>query len=135
MSDDLVVFTAVYDDVNSALADLDAVEQLHMDDVIGKFDAAVIDKGEGKAQLVKRMDRPSARLIPELAGKGTLPRKELHEAADELTSGDAGLIVAGEPTIEKGLDKALTRSLNTAKHDINATTDELRNELIEAFKS
>jgi hypothetical protein len=135
MSDNMVVFTAIYNNVNSALADLDAVEQLHKDDAIGKYDAAVIDKEAGKAHIVKRMDRPKARLIPELVGKGTLPRKELHEAADELTSGEAGLIVVGEPTIEKGLDKALTRSLNTVRHDIDATTDELRSELIEAFKS
>ncbi len=132
---DMLVFTAAYNDVNSALADLDAVEQLHKDDAIGKFDAAVIDKENGKAHIVKRMDRPRMRVIPELVGKGTLPRKELHDAADELTASEAGLIVAGEPTIEKGLDKALTRAAKTAKHEINATNEELQNELLEAFKS
>jgi hypothetical protein len=132
---DMLVFTAVYNDVSSALADLDAVEQLHKDDLIGKFDAAVIDKEKGKPHIVKRIDRPRMRVIPELAGKGTLPRKELHEAADELTSSEAGLIVAGEPTIEKGLEKAVTHSLKTAKHEIDATTDEIQKELIEALKS
>jgi hypothetical protein len=48
------------------------------------------------------MDRPHIRVIPEWFGGGALPRKELHEAADQLTSNQAGLIAVGEPTIEKG---------------------------------
>ena len=135
MADDMVVFTAVYDDLDAALADLGAIEQVHQDEMIGKYDAAVIDEENGKPHIVKRMDRPRARLIPELVGKGTLPRKELHEAAQELTSSEAGLIVACEPTVEKGLENAVTRAAKTAKHSFNATTDELASELIGALNS
>ncbi len=132
---ELALYTAVYDDVTSATADLDALEQLHEDDIIGKYDAAVIDEENGKPHIVKRMDRPRIRAIPEALGSGTLPRKELKEAASELTSDEAGLIVVGEPTIEKGLDKAITGATKVVKRSVDATTDEIASELQEALAS
>ena len=61
-------------------------------------------------------------------------RKELHEAAGELTAGQAGLIAVGEPTIGKGLDKAFTGAAKVVKRDVEATTDEITSELQEALK-
>ena len=78
--------------------------------MIGEVDAAVIDKENGKPHVAKRLDRPRVRVIPEWFGGGTLPRKELHEIAGQLTASQAGLIAAGEPMIEKALDKALTKA-------------------------
>lgn len=135
MADNMVVYTAVYDELDGALADLDALEELHEEEVIGKYDAAVIDTEDEKPHIVKRMDRPRARLIPELVGGGTLPRKELKEAAEELGSSEAELIVVGEPTLEQGFDRAVTRAAKVAKHTFDGTTDELASELIGAFKS
>jgi uncharacterized membrane protein len=131
----LALFAAVYDSVSGALADLDAIEALREDELIGKYDAAVIDQEDGKPHIVKRVDRPRVRVIPELFGSGALPRKELKEAAAELTSDQAGLIVVGEPTIEKGLDKAVTGAAKIVKHTLDATTDEISSELKEALKS
>ena len=131
----MVVYAAGYGTVEAALADLDAVEQLHKDEMIGQYDAAVIGKEDGKPHVVKRMDRPHIRVIPEWFGGGTLPRKELHEAAEQLTAGQAGLIAVGEPTIEKGLDKALTKADKVVKRTVEATTGELTSELQEALKS
>jgi len=130
----LVVYAAAYETVEAALADLNAIEQLHKDQLIGQYDAAVIDQENGKPHVVKRMDRPHIRVIPEWFGGGTLPRKELHEAAEELTVSQAGLIAVGEPTIEKGLDKALTGAARVVKRSVNATTDEITSELQEALK-
>ena len=130
----LVVYAAAYESVQAALADLDAIEQLHKDEMIGQYDAAVIDKEDGKPHVVKRMDRPHIRVIPEWFGGGTLPRKELHEAADQLTADQAGLIAVGEPTIEKALDNALTGAAKVVKRTVDATTDELTSELKEALK-
>ena len=130
----MVVYAATYDSTSAALADLDAVEQLHEDKVIGSFDAAVIDKQDGKPHVAKRMDRPEIRVVPEWFGGGTLPRKELHEAAEELTAGQAGLIAVGEPTIEKALGKALTNASKVVKRTVDATTDEITSELQEALK-
>jgi uncharacterized membrane protein len=131
----MVVYAAAYGSVDAALADLDAVEQLHKDELIGQYDAAVIDQEDGKPHVVKRMDRPHIRVIPEWFGGGTLPRKDLHEVAEQLTSGQAGLIAVGEPTIEKALDKALTKADKVVKRSVDATTDEITSELQEALKS
>ena len=132
---DMALYTAVYDSVPPALADLDAIEELHKDEMIGKFDAAVIDQEDGKPHIVKRLDRPRVRIIPELFGAGALPRKELKEAATELTADQAGLIMIGEPTIEKGFDKAVTGAAKVVKRSLDATTDEISSELKEALKS
>jgi hypothetical protein len=131
----LVVYAAAYEGLDAALADLDAVEQLHKDEAIGQYDAAVIDKEDGKPHVVKRLDRPHIRVIPEWFGGGTLPRKELHEAAQQLTADQAGLIVVGEPTIEQALDKTLTKAAKVAKRTVEATTDEITSELQEALKT
>ena len=130
----LVVYAAAYTSVAAALADLDVIEHLHKDEVIGKYDAAVIDKQDGKPHVVKRMDRPHIRVIPEWFGGGTLPRKELHDAAEQLTANQAGLIAIGEPTIEQGVDEALTQASKVVKRSVEATTDEITSELQEALK-
>ena len=129
-----VLYTAAYGNVNDALDDLRAIEQLHKDEMIGKFDAAVIDKEDGKPHIVKRVDRPWYRVIPEEFGGGALPRKELKDAASELTSDLAGLIVIGEPTAERGFDKAVTHSAKIVKRSLQATDDELMSELQDALK-
>jgi hypothetical protein len=131
----LVLYAAAYKTADAALADLDAIEQLHKDEMIGHYDAAVIDQEDGKPHVVKRMDRPHIRVIPEWFGGGTLPRKELHEAAEALTADQAGLIAVGEPTIEQALDKALTNAGKVVKRTVEATTDEITSELQEALKS
>ena len=131
----LVIYAAAYEAVDAALADLDAIEQLHKDEMIGQYDAAVIDQEDGRPHVVKRMDRPHIRVIPEWFGGGTLPRKELLEAAEQLTASQAGLIAVGEPTIEQGLDRALTKASKVIKRTVEATTDEITSELQEALKS
>jgi pimeloyl-ACP methyl ester carboxylesterase len=131
----LIVYAAAYETVAAALADLDTIEQLHKDELIGKYDAAVIDKENGKPHIVKRMDRPSIRVIPEWFGGGALPRRELHEAAEQLAASQAGLIAVGEPTIEKGLDEALTKAAKVVKRRVEATTDEVASEMQEALNT
>jgi len=131
----MIMYAASYDTVPAALEALDAIEQLHKDAMIGSFDAAVIDKENGKPRIVKRMDRPRIRVMPEAFGGGTLPRKELKEAAGELTASRAGLIAVGEPTIEKGISKALVTADKVVKRTVDASADEITSELQEALKS
>ena len=131
----MVLWAASYESVPAALTALADIEQLHKDDMIGKYDAAVIDQENGKPHIVKRMDRPGVRVVPEWFGGGTLPRKELRDAAAELTANQAGLIAVGEPTIEKAVDEALTGAARVVKHTMNATADEITSELQEALKS
>ena len=131
----MVLVAAAYEHVSDALSALAAIEQLHKDEMIGSYDAAVIDKENGKPHIVKRMDRPRVRVIPEQLGSGTLPRKELKEAAQALTADEAGLIAIGEPTIEKALDKTLADADKVVKRSVDAATDEITSELQEALKA
>jgi hypothetical protein len=55
------------------------------------------------------MDSAHVRVICEALGSGTLRPKELKETAEELSSDQTGLIVVGEPTIEKDFDQAVSR--------------------------
>jgi hypothetical protein len=55
----MVVYAAAYETVEAALADLDVIEQLHKDEMIGQYDAAVIDKENGKPHIVKRGGSPA----------------------------------------------------------------------------
>src|SRR6516162_815214 len=122
---EMALYTAVYESVPPALEDLGAIEDLHKEAMIGKYDAAVIDQEEGKPHIVKRMDRPYIRVIPEWFGGGALPRKELKEAAQDLTSNEAGLVVIGEPTIDKAFDKAVTHAAKVVKRSLAASADEI----------
>jgi uncharacterized membrane protein len=131
----MIVYAATYSSVSAAETDLDAVGQLHEDKVIGSLDAAVVDQEDGQPHVIKRLDRPRIRVIPEWFGGGTLPRKELREVAEALTAGQAGLVAVGEPTIEKALDQALTKADRVVKRSVDATTDEIASELQEALKS
>jgi hypothetical protein len=124
MADNLVGCIAVYGDIESALADLDALGQLRRDDVIGKYDAAVIDQENGKPHLVKRVDRPHLEVIPELIGRGVLPRGELNDAAKELDPGEVALVAVGEPTLGKVFDSAVTRATKVAKDSFDASGDD-----------
>jgi hypothetical protein len=63
---------------------LGAIEELHQEDLVGTYDTADVDQQDGKAHIVKRMDRPMIRIIPEEFGFGPLCRKELKEAAAQL---------------------------------------------------
>jgi hypothetical protein len=135
MAESSVLYTAVYSNLDPALADLDAIEQLHRDDMIGNYDAAVIDKEGGDPHVVKRMDRPGIRVIPEWFGAGTLPRRDLHEAAEQLGSTEAALIVVGDPTLEEGIDKAVTRADRKVRRDLDVAADTLADEIETAKKN
>ena len=130
----VVVYAVTYPTVAAAEAVLGTIEHLHKDDVIGSYDAAVVDKQDGKPHVVKRLDRPRARIIPEWFGGGVLTRKELDDAAKELLTDQAGLIVIGQASIEPAFDKALTGSAKVVKREIEGTIDQITSELQDAFK-
>jgi hypothetical protein len=125
---------SAYETVETALADLDAIEQLPQ----GRDDRPVRrgrDRQGGRQASCRQADGPPAHPChPEWFGGGTLPRKELHEAAEQLTADQAGLIAVGEPTIERGLDKAPTKAAKVVNRTVEATTDEITSKLQEALK-
>jgi hypothetical protein len=74
--DQLDVYAASFSSVADAQTALDAIEQLYKDGAVGTLDAAVIDKENGKPHIVKRLDRPRIRIIPELfGGRGSAPQR------------------------------------------------------------
>jgi len=129
MSDNSIAYVAVYDDVKSALADLNAFGDLHDNGIVGKYDAAVIDQENGKPHIVKRVDNPRIDVLPELIGKGALPSGQLKDAAKELDPGEAALIFVGEPTLDKAFNEAVTRAKKVAKQQFGSAADMLANEL------
>ena len=68
----VVVYAVAYPTVAAARAVLDTIEHPDKDKVVGEYDAAVVDKENGKPHVVKRIDRPHVRIIPEWFGGGVL---------------------------------------------------------------
>jgi hypothetical protein len=73
----MIVYAAAYETVEAALADLNNIESMDEDELIGRFDAAVIDRAnyQHKPRIVHRVASSYFRVIPELFGGGALPRK------------------------------------------------------------
>ena len=95
----LVVYAASYETVDAALADLDAIEQLHKDELIGQYDAAVIDQENGKPHVVKRMDRPHIRVIPQWFGAGPCPaRSSMRRLRNSRPAGPGSSRLASQPS-------------------------------------
>jgi hypothetical protein len=126
----VVVYAAAYPTVAAAQAVLDTIGH----HVVGAdYDAAVIGKENGKPHVAKRLDHPHRHIIPEWFGGGTLNRKELDDAAQELLADQAGIIVIGSAALEPELDKAFGTA-KVVKREIEATIDQITSELEEAFK-
>ncbi len=70
-----------------------------------------------------------------MLGGGTLPRKELEEAAAELTADQAGWSPWASRRSKKGSTRRLPVPAKVVKHTMDATTDEITSELQEALKS
>ena len=129
------VYTAVYDDEHAALADLEALERLHEEESIGKYDAAVIRMKLSEPHIVKRVDDPRIRVIPERLGHGALPSNELEKAAEELPAGISGADRVAEVALGRAFEDAVTQGVRVAQRDFTTTTDRLASELVEAFKA
>jgi hypothetical protein len=129
----VVVYAASYPTVAAAEAALDTIEHLNHAEVDGDYDAAVITKQDGKPHVAKRLAAPRARIIHEWFGHGQLTRKELDDAATELTADEAGLVVIGSAAIEPALDKVFAGT-KVLRQEIEATMDQITSELQEAFK-
>ena len=61
MSDNpMFLYAGEYDSVEDAKADLEAIKELHREDVVGTYDAAVLTKNEeGKVEIVEKTEKPT----------------------------------------------------------------------------
>jgi uncharacterized membrane protein len=74
----VVVYAAAYPTVAAAQSVLDTIEHLHKDiehlhkdEVLGKYDAAVVDKENGKPHVVKRLDHRTPASSPSGSAAGS----------------------------------------------------------------
>jgi uncharacterized membrane protein len=157
------LYAALYDDIPTAEEDYLAVFELHAAGVIGTFDAAVIEKSDGKVH-VHKTEKPTQHgawtgiAVGALAGiifppsiigtavvggaaggvighlRGGLSRGDLKDLGDELEEGAAAIIVIGESKIEEQLEKAVKRANKLIEKELDAEADELERELKAAEK-
>jgi uncharacterized membrane protein len=56
----MFLYAGEYDSVEDAKADLEAIKELHREDVVGTYDAAVLTKNEeGKVEIVEKTEKPT----------------------------------------------------------------------------
>lgn len=158
------VYAATYADRDDALADYDALIDLHQAKLVGTYDVAVITKdADGKVHVMKH-EKPTQHgawggiavgallgivFPPSIIGTAALggvvggvgghlrkgmSRGDVKELGELLEEGQAALIVIGESRVEEELDKALTRAAKAIEKEIDADREELKRELEEAQK-
>jgi uncharacterized membrane protein len=157
------LYAAIYDNHTDAEADYVGVAELHAAGAIGTYDAAVIEKGDGKVH-VHKTEKPTqhgawtgiavgavagilfppsivgSALVGGAAGgvighlhKG-LSRGDLKDLGEALDDGEAALIVIGESKIEEQLEKATKRARKLLEKQVDADAEEFKRELREAEK-
>ena len=149
------LYAAIYSDIPSAELDYEAVFELHAAGAIGTFDAAVIEKQDGKVH-VHKTEKPTQHgawtgiavgavagilfppaiigtaVVGGVAGgvighlwKG-MSRSDLGEALDD---GGAALIVLGESKVDEQIEKATKRAKKALQKQIDADAAELKRQI------
>ena len=158
------LYAAVYDEIDDAEADYEAVFDLHAAGAIGTFDSAVIRKeADGKVRVTKT-EKPTQHgawtgagvgalvgiiFPPAIIGsaivgagagglighlRGGFSREDLKELGDALEEGSGAVIVIGESKIEEQLEQATKRANKLIEKQIDADADELKREIDAAAK-
>jgi uncharacterized membrane protein len=141
------------EEIADAEADFEAVDDLHAGGLVGTFDAAVIEKEEGKVH-VHKTEKPTQygtwtgiavgavagilfppSIIGSAAGgvighlwKG-MSRGDLKDLGEGLDEGAAALIVIGESRVGDQIEKATKGARKVIEKQIDAEADELKREL------
>jgi len=153
------LYAAIYDEIDDAEADYEAVFDLHAAGAIGTFDSAVIRKEEDGKVRVTKTEKPTQHgawtgagvgalvgiIFPPAiigsaivgAGAGALTghlsrgmsRGDLKDLGDELEAGTAGVIVLGESKIEEQLEKAMTHANKLIEKEVDADAKEIEREI------
>jgi uncharacterized membrane protein len=157
------LYAAIYDNHTDAEADYVGVAELHAAGAVGTYDAAVIEKEDGKVH-VHKTEKPTqhgawtgiavgavagilfppsivgSALVGGAAGgvighlhKG-LSRGDLKDLGEALDDGEAALIVIGESKIEEQIEKATKRARKVLEKQVDADAEEFKRELQHAEK-
>ena len=156
MSDNpMFLYAGEYESVDDAKADLEALKELHREDFVGTYDAAVLTKEDGKVKIVDKIEKPTQHggwaglavgaalglifppsvLVSGLVGagagavighlRGGMSRSDLKEIGEMLEESDAALVVVGEATIERGVDDAIKHAKKQMKKEVRADAREI----------
>jgi uncharacterized membrane protein len=153
------LYAAIYNDIDAAESDYEAVFDLHAAGAIGTFDSAVIRREEDGKVRVTKTEKPTQHGAWTGAGVGALvgilfppaiigsaivgasagglighlskgiSRDDLKDLGGELEEGSAAVIVIGESKIEEQLGKAVKRANKLIEKQIDADADELKREI------
>jgi uncharacterized membrane protein len=159
------LYAAVYDDIDDAEADYEAVFDLHAAGAIGTFDSAVIRKeADGKVRVTKTEKPtqhgawtgaavgalvgiifPPAVIGSAIVGAGAggltghltggISRGDLKELGEELEANTAAVIVLGESKIEEQLEEATKRANKLIEKQVDADAEEFKSAIEEADKA
>jgi uncharacterized membrane protein len=157
------VFLAAYENVTDAELDYEAVFDLHAAGVIGTFDAAVVEKQDGKVR-VHKTEKPTQHgawtgiAVGALAGilfppsiiggaivGGTaggvvghlwrgMSRGDLKDLGEMLDEGQATLVVVGRSRLGEQIEKAAARASKMSEKELRADAKQLDAELESAAK-
>ena len=158
------IYAATYSNRGDALADYDALLELHAAKLVGTYDVAVISKDDAGKVHVEKHEKPTQHgawggiavgalvgvLFPPsvlgaaaaggvLGGVGGhlkkgMSRGDAKEFGELLDEGQAALIVIGESRVEEQLDKVLARAEKSLEKEIEADNKEFKRELERAEK-
>ena len=157
------LYAAIYDNHTDAEADYLGVAELHAAGAVGTYDAAVIEKDDGKVH-VHKTEKPTQHgawtgiavgavagilFPPSIVGGalvgGTaggvighlhrgLSRGDLKDLGEALDDGEAALIVVGESKMEELIEKATKRARKVLEKQVDAEAEDFKRELEKAEK-
>jgi uncharacterized membrane protein len=157
------LYAAVYDNASDAEADYEGVAELHGAGMVGTYDAAVIEKDNGKVR-VHKTEKPTQHgawtgvavgavagilFPPSIIGSALvggaaggvighlhrgMSRGDLKDLGEALDDGQAALVVIGESKVDEQIKKATKRARKELEKEVDAEADDFKRELREAEK-
>ena len=158
------VYEALYDSLDDALVDYEALLDAHDLDLVGTYDAALVEKNsDGKVHVHKRekptqhgawtgiavgalvgvLFPPSVFAAAAVGGaSGALighfargmSRSDMKALGELLDAGQATLVVIGESRVGEQLDKALNHAQRSIERQIEADADEVERDIEQQLK-
>ena len=151
-ADTFIVLAGVYDSVDDATADYEAVKSLHKDaGLIDAYDAALIERrDDGKVKILKKAASVSKTkaigggIWAATTGGGAqrgavaghaaagMSRGDLKELGEQLDAGQAGLIVVGVSDMDAKIKAAMKQSKKLEEKQLKADAEALEKDAKEA---
>jgi uncharacterized membrane protein len=158
------IYVATYANSEDANADYERLVELHVEDLVGTYDVALVTKDADGKVHVEKHEKPTqhgawggiavgaavgvlaapavipAALVGGVIGglgghfKKGISRSDAKELGDLIDAGQATLLVIGESRLEARLDKALTRAEKSIEKEIDVDNREFKRELDKAEK-